>query len=127
MPPAFVHLWRIRKSGQRDRTGSLTGFIRAYPGVSHLRLHLVQPQQQALVLGAVWMAAGITYGAFRTRGFRSELVTFEVPSALLTEVALVSSPAVLSASRPSEQPSDKECTVAAPSVTNAHWLWYGNY
>jgi hypothetical protein len=35
---------------------------------------------KALVLGAVWMAAGITYGAFRTRGFRSELVTFEVPS-----------------------------------------------
>jgi hypothetical protein len=25
------------------------------------------------------MAAGISYGAFRTRGFRAELVTFEVP------------------------------------------------
>jgi hypothetical protein len=25
------------------------------------------------------MAAGITYGAIRTRGFRSELVTFDVP------------------------------------------------
>lgn len=35
---------------------------------------------KALVLGAVWMAAGITYGAIRTRGFRAELVTFEVPS-----------------------------------------------
>jgi amino acid transporter len=34
----------------------------------------------ALVLGAVWMVAGIVYGAIRTRGFRSELVTFEVPS-----------------------------------------------
>jgi hypothetical protein len=32
------------------------------------------------VLGAVWMIAGIAYGAIRTRGFRSELVTFEVPS-----------------------------------------------
>jgi hypothetical protein len=32
------------------------------------------------VLGAVWMTAGISYGAIRTRGFRSELVTFEVPS-----------------------------------------------
>jgi hypothetical protein len=28
------------------------------------------------------MVAGITYGAFRTGGFRSELVTFEVPSDL---------------------------------------------
>ena len=35
---------------------------------------------KALVLGAVWMVAGITYGAIRTRGFRAELVTFEVPS-----------------------------------------------
>jgi len=34
----------------------------------------------ALILGAVWMTAGIAYGAVRTRGFRSELVTFEVPS-----------------------------------------------
>jgi hypothetical protein len=34
----------------------------------------------ALALGAVWMIAGIAYGAVRTRGFRSELVTFEVPS-----------------------------------------------
>lgn len=33
----------------------------------------------AKVLGAVWMAAGITYGAFRTQGFRSALVTFEIP------------------------------------------------
>jgi hypothetical protein len=35
---------------------------------------------KALVLGAVWMTAGISYGAIRTRGFRAELVTFEVPS-----------------------------------------------
>jgi hypothetical protein len=40
-------------------------------------VHLSNP---ALVLGAVWMIAGIAYGAVRTRGFRSELVTFEVPS-----------------------------------------------
>jgi amino acid transporter len=33
----------------------------------------------ALVLGVVWMITGITYGAFRTHGFRSELVTFDIP------------------------------------------------
>ena len=37
---------------------------------------------KALVLGAIWMAADSPYGAIRTRGFRSELVTFEVPSDL---------------------------------------------
>ncbi len=40
-------------------------------------IHLSHP---ALLLGVVWMAAGISYGAVRTRGFRSELVTFEVPA-----------------------------------------------
>jgi hypothetical protein len=40
-------------------------------------LRLSQP---ALILGAVWMTAGIAYGAVRTRGFRAELVTFEIPA-----------------------------------------------
>ena len=40
----------------------------------------LSPATISLVLGAVWMIAGIAYGAVRTRGFRSELVTFEVPS-----------------------------------------------
>jgi hypothetical protein len=33
----------------------------------------------AMMLGAVWMTAGILYGAVRTRGFRADLVNFEVP------------------------------------------------
>jgi amino acid transporter len=33
----------------------------------------------AIILGTLWMAAGITYGAFRTRGFRAELISFEIP------------------------------------------------
>jgi hypothetical protein len=32
-----------------------------------------------MILGAVWMTAGILYGAIRTRGFRADLVTFESP------------------------------------------------
>jgi putrescine importer len=40
-------------------------------------VHLSGP---ALKLGAVWMAIGITYGAIRTRGFKAELVNFDVPS-----------------------------------------------
>jgi putrescine importer len=34
----------------------------------------------ALILGVVWMAIGIGYGAVRTRGFKAELVSFEIPS-----------------------------------------------
>jgi putrescine importer len=39
-------------------------------------IHLSRP---ALILGTVWMAVGILYGAIRTRGFRSELVSFDIP------------------------------------------------
>jgi putrescine importer len=33
----------------------------------------------AQILGTVWMGAGILYGAIKTRGFRSELVNFDMP------------------------------------------------
>ena len=33
----------------------------------------------AKVLGTAWVVAGIAYGAYRTRGFQSQLVTYEVP------------------------------------------------
>ncbi len=34
----------------------------------------------AMVAGSVWMAAGIGYGAWKTRGFQSDLVNFDVPA-----------------------------------------------
>jgi len=63
-----------------DSHKSLSGVLVPVLGLvicAFIWVHLSLP---ALVLGAVWMAAGIAYGAVRTRGFRSELVTFEVPS-----------------------------------------------
>jgi putrescine importer len=71
---AFVHHLRHEKSN------NLSGYIVPLLGFvicGFIWVHLSHP---ALVLGAVWMIAGIAYGAVRTRGFRSELVTFEVPS-----------------------------------------------
>jgi putrescine importer len=38
----------------------------------------------AKILGAAWVLAGIAYGAYRTRGFQSQLVTFEVPEETTT-------------------------------------------
>jgi len=35
--------------------------------------------QKALVLGAIWMVVGIAVGAWKTHGFRSGLVNFELP------------------------------------------------
>jgi putrescine importer len=34
---------------------------------------------KALIVGAVWMAVGIAFGAWKTRGFRDEIVAFEPP------------------------------------------------
>ena len=34
---------------------------------------------RARVLGAIWMAGGILYGMWKTKGFRGELVNFEIP------------------------------------------------
>jgi amino acid transporter len=42
-----------------------------------LWLNLSRPAQ---IAGAIWMAAGIAFGAWKTRGFRGELVDFEIPA-----------------------------------------------
>jgi putrescine importer len=34
---------------------------------------------KAIVFGAIWMAAGIAFGAWKTKGFRGTLVDFELP------------------------------------------------
>jgi putrescine importer len=34
---------------------------------------------QARIFGAIWMAVGIAFGAWKTRGFKGELVNFDIP------------------------------------------------
>jgi putrescine importer len=43
-----------------------------------LWLNLSRP---AMIAGCIWMALGITFGAWKTGGFRRDLVDFEVPAA----------------------------------------------
>ncbi len=69
---SFVHYWRHEKI--RRLSGSIVPIL-GFLICGFIWIHLSHP---ALLLGAVWMAAGITYGAFRTRGFRTELVSFEI-------------------------------------------------
>ncbi len=71
---AFVHHLRHEKSK------NLSGFLVPALGFLICAFIWANLSSKALILGAVWMTAGITYGAIRTRGFRAELVTFEVPS-----------------------------------------------
>jgi len=65
---------------RRGRAADLSGLIVPILGFTicgFIWLHLSHP---ALLLGSLWMALGLTYGAIRTRGFKAELVTFEVPT-----------------------------------------------
>jgi amino acid transporter len=34
----------------------------------------------AQIAGSIWMAAGIAFGAWKTRGFQGDLVDFEIPA-----------------------------------------------
>jgi putrescine importer len=36
--------------------------------------------RKAVIAGAIWMAVGIAFGAWKTRGFRGELVNFDLPA-----------------------------------------------
>jgi len=73
---AFAHHWR-QPNGR-----SFSGFLAPALDFFICAFIWANLSSKALVLGAVWMVAGIMYGAIRTRGFRAELVTFEVPSDL---------------------------------------------
>jgi amino acid transporter len=47
-----------------------------------LWLNLSRP---AVIVGSIWMAAGILFGAIRTKGFRANLINFELPPEETTE------------------------------------------
>jgi putrescine importer len=71
---AFVHYWLHGRSRKvSDFAVPVLGFLIC----AFIWVHLSHP---ALLLGVVWMVGGIVYGAVRTRGFRSELVTFDIPT-----------------------------------------------
>jgi len=61
----------------RERTFSmlvppLLGFVMC----AYLFARLNRPAQ---IVGGIWLAAGVIYGAIRTKGFRGNLVSFDVP------------------------------------------------
>ncbi len=71
---AFVHYWL------HGRVRTVSSFLVPVLGFlicGFIWLNLSRP---ALILGAVWMIAGIGYGAIRTRGFKAELVNFDIPA-----------------------------------------------
>jgi putrescine importer len=66
------HWYRAEKRTASNLLPPLFGFLIC----GYIWLMLSRPAQ---VVGAVWMGAGIIYGAIKTKGFRSELVNFDMP------------------------------------------------
>ena len=74
---------------ERQRTlGNLLPPILGFTICLLLWLNLSRP---AKVAGTIWMLLGIAYGAYRTRGFRAELVSFDVPDDAANGVEMIKS------------------------------------
>jgi putrescine importer len=69
----FVHYF-LR---QKQRT--LGNSILPLAGFAICGLLWINLSGKAKLVGAVWMVLGIAYGAWKTRGFRGDLVNFDLP------------------------------------------------
>ena len=63
----------------RGRQRTLGNFLPPILGFTICLLLWLNLSRPAKIAGVIWMLLGIAYGAYRTRGFRAELVTFDVP------------------------------------------------
>jgi len=71
---AFVRYFlRAREKHWTDLVFPLLGFVICFFIWRNLDPH-------AKILGGIWMAVGIAYGAVKTKGFKSDLVNFDVPA-----------------------------------------------
>jgi putrescine importer len=71
---AFVRYWlRAEERRWSNFLPPLLGFLICF----YIWLNLRWPARLA---GSIWLGAGILYGAVKTRGFRRNLVSFEVPA-----------------------------------------------
>ena len=63
----------------RERKKDLSNLIVPVCGFCVCLLLWLNLSRPAKIAGVIWMALGIAYGAVRTRGFKAELVNFDVP------------------------------------------------
>ena len=71
---ALVRYW------VREKQKKLWNLVPPALGFAVCLLLWLNLSRTAQIAGAVWMAAGIAFGAWKTRGFRGELVNFDIPA-----------------------------------------------
>jgi putrescine importer len=70
---AFLRYY-VRESNKR-----LTNLIPPLAGFLICLLLWLNLSRPAKIAGTIWMVVGIAFGAIKTKGFRSDLVDFELP------------------------------------------------
>lgn len=63
----------------RDKEKKITNFFSPLAGFFICLLLWLNLSRPAKIAGGVWMLAGIAFGAWKTRGFRGDLVNFDLP------------------------------------------------
>jgi hypothetical protein len=74
---SFVHLLLRQKS--RNPITLAVPFL-GFCICAFLWVSVYNSSFSAFRVGVIWLVVGIAYGAVRTKGFRSELVNFDIPS-----------------------------------------------
>jgi amino acid transporter len=64
----------------REKEKKLRNLIPPVLGFAVCLLLWLNLSRAAQIAGSIWMAAGIAYGAWKTRGFRGDLVNFDIPA-----------------------------------------------
>jgi len=64
----------------RDRKRTLSFIVPPVLGFVICFLLWVSLSTPAKIAGTIWMAVGIGFGAWKTRGFRGDLVNFDIPA-----------------------------------------------
>jgi putrescine importer len=63
----------------RDAKKKLTNLVPPVAGFFICLLLWINLSRPAMIAGSIWMAIGLAFGAWKTRGFRGDLVDFELP------------------------------------------------
>ncbi|MDD2772480.1 MAG: APC family permease [Elusimicrobiales bacterium] len=74
-----VNLAAFMRYYVRNNEKKLANFLPPLLGFSICLLLWLNLSRPAKIAGAIWMLAGIAFGAWKTRGFRGTLIDFELP------------------------------------------------
>jgi len=74
-----VNLAAFMRYFVREKKRSIGNFVFPLAGALICFLLWLNLSRPAKIVGAIWMIAGILFGAIKTRGFRGNLIDFELP------------------------------------------------